>query len=393
MDSSLNGKSAEYYFKLAEEAYSKGDLNFAKIMYEKAAELDCQILPTVLKANIMTVPNIVKVTESYARMSDGLSNLNTMRGGEKGFKGFVAEEFHAGEASAAGKTTYVINNNGTADLMYIGNNGHKYYNQVKFGYKPGQIDFAKYKGQTIIVDKGNPYFNQYKAEASKYGIKVMESNVTKEETETLAKWMQKETSITGAKNATVVPKVAAAHKAGVQSATKGAQFGAGFSIGSNLVDVACGDKEVGEDAKEVAKDTAISYAAGYAVGAAGSVVAGTGVGATIIGVGSMTTTAVASTTVGGAIIGAGTVAAGTVAGVGVAATTTAVGVAGVVGSTIGGAAVAATAGTAAGSVVASGIAATAAVGAAAGVAVVAAAPVVAVGAVVGVGYKLLKKLF
>ena len=388
-------KNAEHYFKIAEEAYTQDDYNFANAMYQKATEAGHPSV-TALNANIIAAPNTAVMSKVYNRMSEGLSSLNTNRGGVKGFKGFAGEELQAAEASAAGKTTYVINNNGTADLVYVGKNGHKYYQQVKIGYKPGQIDFAKYKGQTVIVDKGNPYYKQLKAEGSKYGVKVVEGNVTNEEAKTLANLMKKETSITGAKTATIVPKVAAAHKAGMQSGIKGAQYGAGFSLGSNLVDVVCGDKDVEDAAIDVAKDTAVSYAAGYAAGAAGSVLAGTSAGAAVIGAASTATTAVASTAVGGAVIGAGTAAGAAAASAGVAATPAAVSAVGTVGTAIGGAAVAATtatAGAAAGAAVASGVAATAAAGAAVGAAAVAAAPVVAVGAAIGVGYKLLKKLF
>ncbi len=386
-------KDANYYFNLAEEYRLKGDLNFASAMYQKAVEECNSDTDAALKANILAASNTINMSEIYNKMAEGLGSLNTNRGGIKGFKGFVGEEMQAAEATSIGKKTLVLNNNGPADLQYIGKNGHKYYQQVKIGYKPGQIDFSKYKGQTVVIDKGNPYYKQLRAEGSKYGVKVVEGNITNSEAKTLAELMQKETSITGAKTATIVPKVAAAHRAGVQSGIKGAQYGAGFSLGSNLVDVACGDKEVKEAAKDVAKDTAISYAAGYAAGAAGSAIAGTSVGAAAIGAASTATATVAGTTVGGAVIGAGTAASAAVASAGVAATSAAVGAIGSVGAAVGSAAVAATSGTVAGAAVASGVAATAAAGAAVGAAAVAAAPVVAVGAAIGVGYKLLKKIF
>lgn len=353
---------SNYYFNLAEEYRLKGDLNFASAMYQKAVEECNSDTDAALKANILAASNTINMSEIYNKMAEGLGSLNTNRGGIKGFKGFVGEEMQAAEATSIGKKTLVLNNNGPADLQYIGKNGHKYYQQVKIGYKPGQIDFSKYKGQTVVIDKGNPYYKQLRTEGSKYGVKVVEGNITNSEAKTLAKLMQKETSITGAKTATIVPKVAAAHRAGVQSGIKGAQYGAGFSLGSNLVDVACGDKEVKEAAKDVAKDTAISYAAGYAAGAAGSAIAGTSVGAAAIGAASTATATVAGTTVGGAVIGAGTAASAAVASAGVAATSAAVGAIG-------------------------------SVGAAVGAAAVAAAPVVAVGAAIGVGYKLLKKIF
>lgn len=331
--------------------------------------------------------------ERMGKMSEGLANLNTMRGGEKGFKGFVAEEMQAAEATTSGKNTIVVNNNGPADLIYTGENGHKYLQQMKVGYKPGQIDFSKYKGQTVVVDNGNPYFKQLAKEGKRHGVKVVEGNITNQEAKSLANAMQLETKITGAKNATIVPTASAAHNAGLKAGRTGALYGAGFSLGSNMVDVVKGDKEVGEAAVSVAKDTAISYGAGYAVGAAGSAVASTSAGATAIAAVSGAGSAVAGTTVGGAVLGVAGAAGTAVGAAGTAATAAAVGAAGTVGSAVGGAAVAATAGTAIGGAVASGVAATAAVGAAAGAAAVAAAPIVAAGAVLGIGYKLISSLF
>ena len=344
----------------------------------------------------LAVQEAARAAAISGRFAAGLENLNTARGGQKGLFGFVGEEMQAADASINGKMTYVINNNGAADLVYVGKNGHKYYQQVKLGYENSfkqKINFAEYKGQTIVVDKGNPSFAKIKAEGAKHGVKVIEGNITKSEAQELAKYMQQETAITGAKNAFIVPKVAAAHKAGLSSAKAGALYGAGFSMGSNLVDVACGDKEIGEAAKDVAKDTAVSYAAGYALGAAGSAVASTSAGAAMISGVSAAGTAVTSTTVGAALASGATAAGATVAGAGAAATGAVVGSVAAAGSAVGSAAIAATAGTAIGGAVAGGVAATAAAGAAIGAAAVAAAPVVAVGTVLGGCYSLFKKIF
>lgn len=331
--------------------------------------------------------------EAWGEAGNNLSALNTMRGGLKGNKGFVAEELQAAEASAAGRTTQTINNNGIADMVYTGKNGHHYLQQMKVGYKSGQIDYAKYKGQTIVVDKGNPYFQEMVKRGKAHGVKVVEGNVTNEEAKALSRAMQAETKLTGAKTATVVPKVASAHNAGLKAGRSGALYGAGFSLATNTVDVLNGEKEVGDAAVDVAKDTAISYGAGYAIGAAGSAIAGTSTGAAAIGAASSAGAAIAGTTVGGAVIGAGAAATGAVAAAGTAATGAVVGAVGTVGSAVGGAAVAATAGTAVGGAVAAGVGVAAAGAAAVGAAAVAAAPVVAVGAAAGLLYKGIKSLF
>ena len=380
--------AAEYFALLSNETAQESGK--AQAMYTTAA----------VAAEKEAVAAGVREAGLYTRMGDNLSNLNTMRGGPKGFKGFVAEEMQATEASIAGRNTTVLNDNGIADLEYIGKNGHHYYQQLKVGYKPGQIDFAKYKGQTVVLDKGNPYLKQFQAEGRKFGVRVIEGDVTAEEAKRTADMMQMETSVTGGKNSKVVTSgikaggvLKASHNAGVQSAKTGAAAGAGFSLGTNLVDVVSGDKEVGQAATDVAKDTAVAGAAGYVVGAATTAIGSTSTGAAVIGAASGVGTAVASTTVGGAVIGAGSAAAATVGGAGAAAAGSVVGAVGAVGGAVGSAVTSATAGTVIGGAVASGVGTLGAGAAALGAAAVAAAPVVAVGAAVGVGYQVVKKVF
>lgn len=336
----------------------------------------------------------------YDKMCDELSKLNTMRGGVKWFKGFIAESMQATESTISGKTTNVLNNNGIADLEYIGKNGHRYYQQVKIGYKPRQIDFAKYKGQTVIVDKGNPYLKQLQLEGKKHGVKVAEGHITNQEAKQLAEQMQMETSITGKLTSSVVSTgvkagkiTTVSHEAGMRSMRTGAQNGFGFSLGSNLVDVLNGDKTVGDAAKDVVKDTVTASAVNYTVGAAGTAIGSTSVGATVMGTVGSVGSAVTGTSVGGAVVGASSVATAAIGGVGSAAATTVVGAVGAVGSAAGSTAVAATAGTAIGGVVATGIGTATAGVAVVGAAAVAAAPIVAVGATLGFGFKILKSIF
>ena len=330
-----------------------------------------------------SVVDNVQAIKGWGEAGKNLSSLNTMRGGEKGFKGFVAENLQAAEATARGKATTVINNNGAADLIYTGKNGHKYLQQMKVGYGPGDIAYSEYSGQTIVMGKGNPHLGKI----------IKEGYVSNNDAKSLADAMQAESRFTGAKNAPIVSRSVAAHKAGMQAGRTGALYGAGFSLATNTVDVLNGEKEVGDAAVDVAKDTAISYGAGYAIGAAGSALASTTTGAAAIGAASSAGAAIAGTTVGGAVIGASAAATGAVAAAGTAATGAVVGAVGTVGTAVGSAAVAATAGTAVGGAVAAGVGAAAAGAAAVGAAAVAAAPVVAVGAAAGLLYKGIKSLF
>ncbi|MDH6671228.1 hypothetical protein M2277_001878 [Paenibacillus sp. LBL] len=364
----------------------------------------------------------IRNAELYEKLSNNLSNLNTMRGGTNGFKGFIFEELHATNATINGRVTNVINNNGIADFAVINADGTITYAQAKVGYGTGKIDFTAYKDQTIVVDKGNTYLIKKAKEA---GLEVVESDISSKEAARLAKQMQLESKVTRRPNSVVVPKAHTAiniakesHRVGVQSAKTGAQFGGGFSLGSNIVDVLSGEKKIRDAAKGVAVDTAVSTGIGYASGAAATVIGQTALGSTVAGAVGTATSAIAGTAVGGATIAAGTAAVGTIGGIGTTVATTAIAagtaaggavvtagaaVSSAIASTAVGGAVA-TAGTAiagtavGGAVVAAGTAATGAVvatGAAVAAAAVAAAPVVAVGAVLGglygIGRKLLRK--
>ncbi|SHH59170.1 ubiquitin-associated-like domain-containing protein [Clostridium grantii] len=370
------------------------------------------------------IANGIKNAELYNNLANNLSQLNTMRGGTKGFKGYVFEELHATNATINGQTTLVMNNNGIADFKIIGPSGEITYAQAKIGYKTGTIDFSAYEGQTLIVDKGNKALVDKAKEA---GLKVVESDVPADDAARLARQMQLESKITGSSKSVAVPKAQAAiniakeaHQVGLKTAQKGAQFGGGFSVGTNIVDVISGDKDLNEAAATVAVDTAISASVGYATGVAATAIGNTVVGTTISGAVGTAATIVGSTTVGGAAIAAGATTVGAIGGMGTAAVTTAIAggtaVSGTVAATgaaigsavastsVGGAAIAA--GTAAGTAIAStavggaAIATGAAVGGAAvaaGAAVtaaaVAAAPIVAVGVAAGAVWGIGKKIF
>ncbi|MBR1646480.1 MAG: TerD family protein, partial [Selenomonadaceae bacterium] len=57
---------------------------------------------------------------AYDTLCEELSQLNTMRGGVKGFKGFVGEHLQAANETAIGRATRVVNDNGAIDLIFEG---------------------------------------------------------------------------------------------------------------------------------------------------------------------------------------------------------------------------------------------------------------------------------
>ena len=327
---------------------------------------------------------------AYKQAGNGLSKLNTMRGGTKGFKGFVMEEMEAAEASARGRATQVLNNNGIADLRHVKADGTTALKQMKAGYKPGQIDFSRYKGQTVVLDKGNPHFRAIKAEGAKAGVKVVEGHVTAREAKAIADAMQLETRLTGGKHAAITSAVyrgaktaATAHRVGLSAAKTGATGGMGFSLGSNVVDVAMGRKTVGEAAADVAVDTVKAGAVSYGVGAAGSAIGSTAAGAAALKTAGTVAAAAAKAPVIGPAISAGSAATAAIASAGTAAATAA---AGAMTSAVGAAGAAATslaAGTTLSGAVTAGVGLASTGAAALGGAMIAAAPVAVPLAVLG----------
>ena len=337
--------------KLIELGESTADLD--------SSGVDSEASFAQVAGNVKAVKETAKLGEVYSRLSYNLEDLETARGGIHGLKGFVAENLEAAESSSLGKVTYVIDDNHAADLVFLGKNGHKYYQQLKVGYhgKNQTFDFKKYRGQTLLVDKGNPNLARWRKEGKEFGVNVIESNITKQEAESLADWMKWETSLTKSSTATIIPKLASAHRAGMKA-------GAGKLLLKNAA---------------VARTAAIE-----ATNVAGNVVGQTAIGKSAILVGKST-------------FGAGAFAVNAVERFGTVAATQVVGSIGAAGGALGSMAVTATTGTAIGGAVASSVAAASFAGAAIGGAVIAAAPAVAtvaaVGAVMSVGKKLWKKFF
>jgi hypothetical protein len=338
----------------------------------------------------------------FNTLSKNLASLNTMQGGAN-FKGFLFEHLHAANATISGTPTSVIGNNGIADFIIVQPNGKTVLGQAKAGYQNTYIDFQKYKGQTIVVDKGNKELIKRVKAA---GLDVIESDVSLKQSKRLSDIMKLESQILRTSNASLTSKIYALNQAGVASAKVGGAAGAGFSIGSNIVDVFSGDKDMKEAGVAVVRDTAIATASSYAIGVAAATPVGTAIAGAVTSAGTgLAGTAVGSTVVAGAGVITGAVTTTTAAvtgavassavGLGIASATTAV-------TTAAASAATAVAGTAVGTAV-TGIAAAAAgtaVGGAAiagataiGAAAVAAAPVVAVAAVAGGVFALGKKIF
>ena len=340
---------------------------------------------------------------------NNISNLNVNRGE---IKGFIFENLHAKDLNyklyKKGLKAVVVDDNGIADILIKDIKTGKVVEkiQAKCGYEKLSTtkDLIKYidDGQKLVI---NNDANGFKKLLERNNIPYEQSNITNKEVSKMATTMKKEGKYLNKNNAKISTSLYKSkevlkncHNSGISGAKSGAIFGAGVSLGSNIVEVINGDKDLEEAAIDIAKDTTIAGVSGYVVGAAGTALASTTVGGAVITGATAVGSAVASTAIGGAAIGATTAITGTAIGtatavsgaiatgataVGSAVASTAIGGAVVTGATAVGGAIA---GTAIGGAAIAGAAAI-------GTVAVAAAPVVAVGAIIGGGCTLIRKIF
>ena len=256
----------------------------------------------------------------YTKMAGRLGAYNTMRGGVKGYGGFVFEDLHAADAASRGVNIQVLGDNGIADFVVRDAAGKEVLMQAKAGYRPHQIDWSRYKGQTIVVDKGNIALAN---EARAAGLNVEESAVFKRQADVVARAQQWESKLTGAKTAPLTGAAASAHYAGLASAKLAARVGVSMKLGENIYDVVSGEKPFADAAADVVSDGVVlvggAYVGGAALtlaGTAASAAAGTAIGTAVTGTVSAAAATVGGTAVGGAVLaGAGTVLTGAAAAV------------------------------------------------------------------------------
>ena len=239
----------------------------------------------------MTVVNAIvndskKAVETYNKIQElstlreELSSLNAARGGGQGLKGFIMESLEANAQRQAGPRAIVIDDNGIADLV-INNGGKAQTVQIKCGYKPGQIDFSKYKDAGVdrfMLNRDHPQFEKIAEEARQHGYTLEPTQHSAAECQMISDGMQLEYKITGNPKTFFVPHAYTTQQAfdliaqrGVAGATAAAKFGGALAVGVGVVEVLSGNKSVEDAAKDAFNTTA--DAAFY--GAAGNMVMST----------------------------------------------------------------------------------------------------------------------
>ena len=259
----------------------------------------------------------VKTYEKIQKLStlqNELSSLNVARGGAHGLKGFIMESLEANAQNQAGHRAIVIDDNGIADLI-IGSGKNAKTVQIKCGYTPGQIDFAKYEEagiDRIMLNKDHPQFDRIAVEAKEYGFKLEPTHHTAAEAQMIADGMQLEYKITGNPKSFFVPHAYTNQQAfdliaqrGVAGAQAAAKFGGAMAVGVGIAQVLVGKKTPEEAVKDAFYDRA--DAAFY--GAAGEMVMSTALGPIVTHALASVANGIARTAVGKTIIVAGTTVA------------------------------------------------------------------------------------
>ena len=181
---------------------------------------------------------------------ENISKLDVNRGNLKGFlfENRVSEELNS-KLLDKGFKAVVLDDNGIADIAIIEMKSGKVVKriQAKCGYEGQSVkDFTRYvdDGQTLVINNDADKFGR---SLDNRGIKYEKSSVTDREVSRMADAMKKEGKLLNSKNAKLTSYayktkevVKNCHTTGVSAAKSGACFGAGMSLGSNIVDVFSG---------------------------------------------------------------------------------------------------------------------------------------------------------
>lgn len=321
MESALTAKELAYLTGLS-ESKCRRFMEVSHLNGDEALEA-IDIFMQSLNDNVAVPAEIAGCMRNagiYSDMAKQLNAYHTMRGGTKGYCGFVFEEMHAADVRMKGGNIKVLRNNGIPDFIIQDASGNEILAQAKTGYSTGKINWEKYKGETIVVDKGNTALaNQARAS----GLEATESAISKKQAEVVARAQQLESKLTGKTTAPITGTVASSHAAGLASAKLAARVGVSMKLGENIYDVLSGNKELEDAAADIIVDGAIMVggaylstaaltAAGTAATAVGTAIAGTAAGAAVTGAVSTAAAAVGSTAIGSAAIAGATTAAATV---------------------------------------------------------------------------------
>lgn len=224
--------------------------------------------------DMTAVEEIVNMSQKAEKLSKRLEEELTAQGinpSEKdGLREFIINQIGLTEHDGQIRHVQVLDENGLADLII--EKGIEFAN-VKCEYHLGKDNWQLCKDlSTIYINSDYPNFDEVKNKALEFGIKKVESTVSKAvQCEELSELMRVESAITGNPAAVFFPHAYNKEQAiklinlnGVFSAKAWAQVGDAVAISKNVVDVITGEKTVGETTKSIATSAAKEILIDYA---------------------------------------------------------------------------------------------------------------------------------
>ena len=220
------------------------------------------------------VEEIVSLSKTAEELGKNLENelnsqgLNILE--KDALKEFIIEQIGLTEKDGQLRHVQLLDEDGLADLII---EKGKNFAEVKCEYYLGKDNWQICKDlSTIYINSDYPNFDEAKNKALEFGIKKVESTVSKAvQCEELTELMKVESAVTENPIGVFFPHAYNKEQAiklinlnGVVSAKAWAKVGGAVAISKNFVDVFTGEKTVGEAAKSIATSTAKEMLIDYA---------------------------------------------------------------------------------------------------------------------------------
>ena len=218
------------------------------------------------------VEEIVSLSKTAEELGKNLEQeLKTQGVSEKDdLREFILNQINLAEKDGQTRHVQVLDEEGLADLII---EKGKDFAEIKCEYYLGKENWQLCKDLSVIyINSDYPNFDEAKSKALEYGIKKVESTVSKAvQCEELSELMRVESTVTGNPAAVFFPHSYNKEQAikliglnGVVSAKAWAKVGGAVAISKNVVDVFTGEKTVSEAAKSIATSAAKEILIDYA---------------------------------------------------------------------------------------------------------------------------------
>lgn len=241
-------------------------------VYRFSVKKDADDSATLIDMN--AVDEVVSLSKTAAEVGKNLEQELKAQGvdiGERNdIKEFILKQIGLAEKDGQTRHVQLLDEEGLADLII---EKGKDFAEVKCEYYLGKDNWQLCKDLSVIyINSDYPNFDEAKSKALEYGLKKVESTVSKAvQCEELSELMRIESAVTGNPAAVFFPHAYNKAQAiklvklnGAVSAKAWAKVGGAVAVSKNVVDVFTGEKTVGEAAKNIATSAAKEMLIDYA---------------------------------------------------------------------------------------------------------------------------------